>query len=76
MKSNCLLESIKAKIRNPKDIKIYKKGSWSCIFEHQWPHFYWYSKTCKKYYSFRQKDILTWFQQLWYDGNITESELK
>ena len=72
MKSNCILEAVKAKIRNPKYNKIYKRGSWFRIFKMWLPHFYWYNKQHNKYYSFRQRDIITYMQQLWYEGDIVE----
>lgn len=71
-KSNCLLEAIKAKFMNFRQNKIYKRGSWLCVFKCQWPHFYWYNQKHDKYYSYYQKDTLTWLQQLWYEGDIIE----
>ena len=71
-KSNCLLEAIKAKFMNFRQNKIYKRGSWSCVFKCQWPHFYWYNQKHDKYYSYCQKNTLTWLQQLWYEGDIIE----
>jgi hypothetical protein len=72
MKSNCLLEAVKAKLFNPRQNKIYKRGSWACIFKRQWPHFYWYHKPHDKYYHYCQKDALSWLNQLWYKGDIVE----
>lgn len=72
MKSNCLLEVLKAKTINPRQNKICKRGSWLEIFQKRWPHFYWYNKPTDKYYSFYQKDALSWLNQLWYEGNIVE----
>lgn len=72
MRSNCLLEALKAKIINPWRNKIYKRGSWLCIFKCQWPHFYWYRQLDDKYYTFYQKDALSWIHQLWYEGDIVE----
>ena len=77
--SNCLLEALKAKIINPKQNILYKRGSWLCIFKKQWPHFYWYHKPHDKYYCFsaqvnnliREND-LSWMKQCWYKGEIIE----
>ena len=73
MKSNCLLEALKAKIISPLDNKICRRGSWMCVFKHQWPHFYWYHKPHDKYYCFSGKlTSLPWLKQLWYEGEIIE----
>ena len=73
MKSNCLLEALKAKCINPYQNKIYKRGSWLEIFKKRWPHYYWYHKPHNKYYHYSQNGLtLTWLQQLWYQGVITE----
>ena len=68
IKSNCLIEAVKAKILSPFDNKIYKNGSWLS----PWPHYYWYHKPHDKYYSYCQKDTLSLLQQLWYEGEIVE----
>lgn len=71
--SNCLLEAIIAKLINPHKNKIYKRGSWLEVFQKRWPHFYWYHADHDKYYHYGQKDLpLTWLQQLWYEGDISE----
>lgn len=72
MKSNCLLEALKAKAINPRQNKIFKRGSWLCVLQGRWPHFYWYHKPHDKYYSFCQEDALSWLNQLWYEGDIIE----
>ena len=77
IKSNCLLEALKAKIINPKQNKIYKRDSWFCEFKKQHPHFYWYHKPHDKYYHYLPKDdiALSWFEQLWYEGEIVERKI-
>lgn len=76
IKSNCLLQALKVKVSHPWNVVILKRGSWSCIFKKRWPHFYWYNKACNKYYSYRQKDVLSWGNQLWYEGYIVERRTK
>lgn len=70
MKSNCLIEALKAKLHDPNNVQICKRGSWLSIFKKRWPHFYWYNLKERKHYSFRQKDTLSFCQQLLYNGYI------
>lgn len=73
MWSNCLIEALKSKVINPRQVKVYKRGSWLS----PWPHFYWYYKPDDKYYCFCGKeDNLSWLRQLWYEGKTINFSLK
>lgn len=73
MYSNCLIEAVKAKLINPRQNKIYKRGSWLEIFQKRCPHFYWYHQPDDKYYCFSPKNLNeSWLNQLWYEGEIIE----
>lgn len=68
--NNCLLAALTAKMRHPYNTMIHQCGSWFEILHCRWPHFYW--EYNGRYYHYSQKDQLTWFGQLWYDGEIVE----
>ena len=60
--SNCLIEAIKAKIKNPTNIKIM------FVKPH---HFMWYEKSSDKVYDFYQRDTFQhWYQMVWHRGYI------
>lgn len=67
------MESIKQFMKNPSNIKIYKKGSWKLIKKGAWPHFYWYNKRENKFYHFEAiYEDEPFVYQLWFRGFINE----
>lgn len=73
MKSNCLIEALKAKVTNPTGNKIIKMGSWKEIWHKKWPHFAWYNITSGKHYCFSAwKTNAPWLKQIWYEGDVVE----
>ena len=68
--SNCLFEAIKHKIKDPKNVKVYKKGSWREIFSGRWPHFYFVSKDTRYHFKGMVRDLPFW-KQVWFKGYVT-----
>lgn len=69
--SNCLLEALKAKIRDPVNIKIrYLPME---LNETPIPHFMWQDENYT--YDFHTKGKLTFFQQFYHKGNIRKKDL-
>lgn len=65
--SNCLIEALKAKIKN-KSIKIYYcKPS---LKKHQMAHFMWTDGIQDYDFSDKESDHLSWYNCLWFKGAI------
>lgn len=75
-KSNCFIESIKAKIKNPSCVTIY-----FCkprIMENgrlQWLHFMWSDKVHDYDFSDSGETIMPWYKCFWFPGRIREFNL-
>lgn len=68
--SNCLIEAIRAKLKNPKKVKIkYIPAHLNEVF---CPHIMWHDG--KYTYDFYAKGYLKPFQRLWHKGHIRKSE--
>lgn len=70
-KSNCLLEAVKAKLRNPKKVTIYfcppritENGNF------QWCHFLWSDTLHSFDFSDDEASELPWYKTIWYEGKI------
>lgn len=60
--SNCLLEALKAKVKDWKNVKI--------IFQKP-HHFLWYDSKDNKVHDFYQADSFNnWYQMLWHKGYL------
>lgn len=69
--SNCLLEAIKAKIRDPKRVRVtYLPPT---INECFCPHFMWSDGV--KDYDFDVERYLKWYERIWFKGCIRERGL-
>ena len=68
--SNCLLEAVKAKIRNPKIKITYLPPT---INECFCPHFMW--SDGKSDYDFGVERYLRWYERFWVKGQIRERRL-
>ena len=69
MNSNCLIESLRSKLKNPCNVTIYKRGSWWEVFRGNFPHFYWECGGIYYHFCAKTKN-LTWYKQLWFTGKI------
>lgn len=68
--SNCLLESMKAKIKDPKKVKLTFIPPTK---KHPLPHWMWTDG--KNDYDFGVERDLKWYESLWFKGEITKREL-
>jgi hypothetical protein len=69
--SNCLIQAIKAKIKNPKKVKItYISPFKNEIF---CPHFMWSDGIDD--YDFTSNTISKWYQEYWFKGYIRKRTL-
>lgn len=71
--SNCLIEAIKAKLRNPSGVKIYfckpritENGNF------QWLHFMWSDKNYSYDFSDDEETEIPWYRTFWYKGRIRQ----
>lgn len=69
--SNCFFEAIKAKIKNPKVVKVYfckpritENGNF------QWMHFMWTNGKSDYDFSDDENRPLAWYQRFWFSGRI------
>lgn len=68
--SNCLIEALKAKIKNPFKVKIkYMPAHLNEVF---CPHLMWHDGEYT--YDFYTSGRLKWYQVLWHKGHIRKSE--
>ena len=69
MKSNCLFEAIKAKIKYRDSIKLIFIPPWKN--EVPCPHFMWYDKLDANVYDFHSSTPINhWWQEIWFEGEI------
>lgn len=68
--SNCLIEALRAYLKNHRNIIIYKKKT---EFTYSFDHFFWYCGVSDKFYHFSSngQDLNMW-QQLWFKGEVKE----
>lgn len=66
--SNCLIEAIKMKLKNWKDIKIHILPTY--LINEKIGHFYWENKITNKFYGFQptKKSVFKWF----FNGHVAE----
>lgn len=69
--SNCLIQAIKAKIKNPKEIKLTYVSPF--VNEVFCPHILW--SDGKNDYDFGIEMYLKWYERFWFKGYIRERPL-
>ena len=69
--SNCLVEAIKYKLKDWKNVKIiYIPASYNEVY---CPHFMW--SDGKNDYDFEASRYLKWYERLWFKGEVKKREL-
>lgn len=69
--SNCFIEAMKAKIKNPKGIKLtHIPSKYNEIF---WPHWMWSDGEYD--YDFGIDRHLKWYEKLWFKGSIRKRKV-
>lgn len=78
MKSNCLIEAIKAYVSDPVYVRIQVVlPSKREIMRGEFiPHFYWMSLRYGKCYHYHTKRYLNNLQCFWFDGKVEEIDFK
>lgn len=75
-RSNCFVEAMKAKIKNPKEVKVYFcKPQFIKHSKFKMPHFMWSDGKYDFDFSCDRDTLLHWYECFWFTGRIKRYKL-